>query len=147
MFKKKNEIIKKSTPCQADISSDVLYKKIIEHMNEAVWMGDQNEQTIYVNPQFCKITGYSLVEVIGKDSYEFWDEESKRIIRDVNLSKRKKGVSSSYEGTMLTKTGKKIPVLVSGTPLPGGGTIGIITDLSELKKKEESQTDSEIFLK
>lgn len=139
MFKKKNEIIKKRPPYQADISSDVLYKKIIEHMNEAVWMGDQNERTIYVNPQFCKITGYSLVEVIGKDSYEFWDEESKKIIRDVNLSKRKKGVSSSYEGTMLTKAGKKIPVLVSGTPLPGGGTIGIITDLSELKKKEESE--------
>lgn len=121
------------------LSSDILYKKIVEHMNEAVWMGDSDEKTIYANPKFCKIMGYSLEEMLGKESYEFWDEESARIVKETNLSKRKKDISSSYQGNLLNKQGKKIPVLLSGTSLPDGGTIGIMTDLSELKKKEESE--------
>jgi PAS domain S-box-containing protein len=45
-------------------------------------------------------------------------------------------VSSGYEGDLLTKGGDRIPVLLSGTPLPDGGTIGIMTDLREIRKKE-----------
>lgn len=137
----KKEKIKKisNQEFKPNSASDILYKKMVEHMNEAVWVGDQNERTIYANPKFCKIMEYSLEEMLGKESYEFWDEESAKVVRDVNLSKRKKGISSNYEGNLLTRTGKKIPVLLSGTPLPDGGTIGIMTDLSELKKKEESE--------
>lgn len=121
------------------VHSEILYRKLVEHMNEAVWMGDSNERTVYVNPKFCDITGYTLPEMLGKESYEFWDAESVAHIKHVNLTHRKKGVSSSYEGNLLTKNGNKIPVLVSGTPLPDGGTVGIITDLTELKKKEASE--------
>lgn len=122
-----------------NLSSDILYKKIVEHMNEGVWMGDKNERTIYANPKFCKMMGYSLEEMLGKESYEFWDEESARVVKETNISKRQKDISSSYEGNLLNKNGKKIPVLLSGTSLPDGGTIGIMTDLTELKKKEEAE--------
>ena len=122
-----------------NLPSDILYKKLVEHLNEGVWMGDKDEKTIYANPKFCKMTEYTLEEMLGKESYVFWDEESAEIVRETNEKKRKKGISSSYEGNLLTKNGKKIPVLLSGTPLPNGGTIGIMTDLTELKKKEESE--------
>jgi len=111
----------------------------VEHMNEGVWMGDKNERTIYANPKFCQMMEYTLEEMIGRESYDFWDKESAARVRDVNLTKRKKGISSSYEGNLLTKSGKIIPVLLSGTPLADGGTIGILTDISELKQKEEQE--------
>lgn len=117
-------------------TSAVLYKKLIEHMNEAVWMGDKYERTVYANPKFCELMEYSVEEMLGRESYEFWDEESANRVRNVNVNHRAKGISSSYEGNLLTKSGKKIPVLLSGTPLPDGGTIGIMTDLRDLKKKE-----------
>lgn len=133
------KIILKKTESKNNAPSEVLYGKMVEHMNEAVWVGDEKERTVYANPKFCKLMEYSLEEMLGKESYEFWDEESARVVRDVNTSKRKKGISSSYEGNLQTKSGKKIPVLLSGTPLPDGGTIGIMTDLTELKKKEEAE--------
>jgi len=102
-------------------------------------MGDKDERTIYANPKFCKMTGYTLEEMIGRQSYDFWDEESAKRVKDVNEGKRKQGISSSYEGNLLARDGHKVPVLLSGTPLPDGGTIGIMTDLSELKKKEEKE--------
>lgn len=116
-----------------------LYKNLIENMKEAVWLGDKDENTIYANPEFCKLMGYSLEEMIGKESYYFWDKESSERVKKINRTKRKAGESSTYEGNLLTKSGEQIPVLVSGTPTNDGGTIGIITDLRELKEKEENE--------
>ncbi len=121
------------------ILADTYYKKLVEHMNEGLWMGDKDERTIYANPKFCKMMESSLEDLLGRVSYEFWDDESAKTVLDVNIKKRKKGVSSSYQGNILTATGKKVPVLLSGTPLPDGGTFGIMTDLTELKKKEENE--------
>ncbi|MBN1258594.1 PAS domain S-box protein [Candidatus Peregrinibacteria bacterium] len=123
--------------------SEIKFRRLVENMNEAVWMGDVNERTIYANPKFCKIMEYTLEEMLGRASYDFWTPESAERVRNVNISHRKEGISSSYEGDLLTKSGKKIPVLLSGTPLPDGGTIGIMTDLTELKKKENALRENE----
>lgn len=121
------------------LSQNQVYKKLIDNMNEAVWLGDSNERTVYVNQKFAKMLGYKPEEMIGRESYDFWDNESAERVKNVNNTDRKKGISSSYEGNLLTKDGKKIPVLLSGSPFPGGGTIGIMTDLTELKKKEKKE--------
>lgn len=115
-----------------------LYRKLVENMNEGVWMGDKDERTVYANPKFCELVGYSLKEILGKVSYTFWEPESAKLVRQINERHRKQGISSSYEGNLLTRQGKIIPVRLSGTPLPDGGTIGIMTDLREMKEKHES---------
>jgi len=116
-----------------------VYKKLIDHMNEAVWVGDDEERTIHANPKFCELMGYTLEEMMGRKSYDFWTKESTKRVKATNLGERKKGISSSYEGELLTKDGEVVPVLLSGAPLPDGGTVGIMTDLRELKKKEEKE--------
>lgn len=120
-------------------SPDILFQSLVDHMNEAVWLGDENERTVYANPKFCQMVGYSLREIIGWESYAFWDKESAERVRKVNEKHRARGISSSYEGNILSKSGTMTPVLLSGTPLPWGGTIGIMTNLTELKKKEEAR--------
>ncbi len=118
-------------------SSKIMFKNLVEHMNEAVWVGDENERTVYANPKFCQMVGYSLEEIMGWESYVFWDPESAKKVKTVNEKDRRKGKSSSYEGYLVSKQGSRVPVLLSGSPLPNGGTIGIMTDLSDLKKKNE----------
>ncbi len=116
---------------------NIKYKSLIEHMNEAVWIWDSNECTVYANPRFCELMEMSLSEMLWVQSYHFWDKESAIIVRDNNLKKRKHWESSSYQGSLLSKTGKKVPVLVSWTLLPDGGTISIMTDLTDLKNNEQ----------
>lgn len=113
-----------------------LYRKLVENMDEAVWMGDKEEKTVYANPKFCSIIEYPLNEMIGKQSYDFFDEDSRSRIKKVNETHRKKGISSGYEGNLLTKNGKKIPVYLMGSPLPDGGTIGIMVDLRPIKQQQ-----------
>lgn len=116
--------------------AEVKYRRLVENMNEAVWVGNEKEITVYANPKFCELMGSSLEDIIGRPSYDFWTPESVKRVRKVNLQ-RKKGISSSYEGDLLTRSGKVIPVLLNGTPLPDGGTIGIMTDLREIRRKEK----------
>jgi len=115
------------------------HTRLVENMAEAVWMGDENEKTIYANPKFCELVEYTLEEMLGKESYIFWDEESTKTVRSTNTSKRKRWESSSYHGNLLTKSGKIIPVELHWTPVEWGGTIGIMTDLRNIKEKEESE--------
>ncbi len=111
---------------------NIEYKNILDAMTESIWIGDANERTVYANPNFCRLMEYSLEEMIGKESYVFWDEESTKTVKQ-NNSLRKKGENSKYEWVLKSKSGVLIPVLLSGTPLGNGGTAGIMTDLREIK--------------
>lgn len=116
-----------------------IYMRLVSNITEAVWMGDSKERTLYANPKFCELVGYALEEIKGKVSYSFWDKESAEKVQKVNLNERKKGISSRYFGNLLSRTGEKIPVMINGTPLSDGGTIGIITDLRDMKEKERRE--------
>jgi diguanylate cyclase (GGDEF)-like protein/PAS domain S-box-containing protein len=43
-----------------------LQSRIFEHSEESILITDANKRILSVNPAFCKITGYSYTEVLGK---------------------------------------------------------------------------------
>ncbi|MBU0727644.1 PAS domain-containing protein, partial [Patescibacteria group bacterium] len=119
------------------------YQAMVENMQNGVWVSDKNVKVVYANPKLCSLLGYSFDEIVGKSEYAFWSKSSAIKVRQAIAVDRKKGRSSSYEAQLITKLGEKIPVLALGTPLPDGGSVGIITDLRELKKKEEARLELE----
>lgn len=115
------------------------YKRILDCMSESVWMWNDEEETIYANPNFCNLLWYKLEEMLWRKSYDFWDEESIRIVQE-NNKYRKKWETSKYEWLLKAKDWTLIPVFLSWTPVPGWWTVWIMTDLREvksLKKVEE----------
>ncbi|MBT3864477.1 PAS domain S-box protein [Candidatus Peregrinibacteria bacterium] len=119
--------------------SEKKFRQLVEHMNEGLWVGDENHNTTYVNPKFAEMAGLSKEECLKKDCFDFYDEDSVQDIQ-ANHELRTKGTSSQYELTMMNKNGDKIPLLCSGTPI-SGGTLGIFTNLSLLKEKEQQITE------
>ncbi len=111
---------------------------IAEIMNECLWVGDENFKTIYVNPVFEETTGYSLKECIGKPGDFCFSEKSKNLIKKQH-SLRKKGVTSQYEGVIISKHKKKIPVMISGAPTKTGGSIGLFINLTKVKQLADDQ--------
>lgn len=107
-------------------------------MNECLWVGDHDHKTIYVNPAFEKLSGYNLEECIGRDCSYFFDEDGKKTI-DKHHNLRKTGQSSQYEASMITKDGRKVPLWISGAPSKDGGTIGVFTNLENLRALEKNQ--------
>ncbi|MBP9838469.1 MAG: PAS domain-containing protein [Proteobacteria bacterium] len=122
-----------------DLNKEFLFQRLVENMNEAVWVIAADQKTVYVNPRFCKMMGCALEEVVGLNAYVFFDDASRNRVNYIDKNHRSQGVSSSYEATLLSKTGEEIPVLISGSPINNGNTVGIITDLREVKKREEQE--------
>ncbi len=123
---------------------EIDYKEIIDTMLESVWIGDSNERTVYANPNLLRMLGYTLEELLGEESYIFWDEEGKKTVQ-ANNKLRQQGLKSKYEGNVVTKHGDSIPVLLSGTPLRNGGTAAMMTDLREIRAvREESEHYQEL---
>lgn len=112
------------------------YKIIIENMKESLWVGDKDHKTLYVNPSFERIFGYKKEDWLGKHSYSYFNESNQKLLRDQN-DQRIAGKYSVYEVDVLKKDGGAIPVLMSGAPLPNGGTVGIMADLSEIKESKK----------
>lgn len=113
---------------------------ILTSLKEGIWVLDLEGNTIYANPALSELSGYSLKELKEKvKEMDLFTPEGQEIIKREN-KKRLEGRSSSYETVLLTKDGKKVPVLISGSPyyIDGQvkGTLGVITDISEIKKLE-----------
>lgn len=134
------------TPLETSLEKlkQINFKNILDSMVESIWIWDEYERTVYANPNFCNLLGYSLEEMIGRESYDFWDDESARIVRK-NNELRANGVASKYEWLLKAKNGDLIPVLLSGTPIGNNWTCGIMTDLREIKGiKEQKQRLEEL---
>lgn len=112
---------------------------IADAMNECIWIGDKNHKTIYINPVYEMLSGYSLQECIGRPADFCFDEESKETI-EKHHKLRKKGLPSQYEATMVSKYGKKIPLLISGAPTKTGHIVGVFFNMTKMKELSKQET-------
>ncbi len=86
--------------------------------------------------------GYEPEEIVGKtwiDLTDEMDEDGFKKKRD----ERKKGVSASYELIWRSKSGEKIPTIISATPIHDRdgkfiGTYAVVTEISAQKEAEET---------
>ncbi|MFQ5975368.1 MAG: PAS domain S-box protein [Candidatus Hydrothermarchaeales archaeon] len=115
-------------------------ENIVQTMEEGILIEDENGIITFVNPKTEKRLGYSKEELIGK---HWKDISSPRYIEKMEeeTAKRPKGISSSYEVTILSKTGDEIPILISASPFFEGdifkGVLAVFTDIREQKLTEE----------
>lgn len=118
---------------------------LVQYMDQPVMITDDQENLLYANPKACELIGYRLSELLGRKSYEFCTADAAEIIKQVTTTERRAGMISTYEITMISKTGEKIPLSVNGIPLDDGGTVGILRDLRRLKAAEEEAYKSQHY--
>jgi PAS domain S-box-containing protein len=122
--------------------SKTRYRMLVENMNEGLAIDDENGKLAYVNRAFCRMIGCEPEEVVGKTWTGFTEEMDETGFK-AKRDERKRGVSGSYELTWVSKTGKRVPTIVSATPyydLEGNfvGTYAVITDISAQKEAEQT---------
>lgn len=122
------------------------FHRLVDHMNEGVWVGDAEENTVYTNLSLQKMMGFSKEELLDKTSCDLFDHGSKEILKK-EIEKRKKGIESHYEAGFVTKSGNTIPVLINAAPFGNtGSTMATITDLRMIKATEKRLLQTERFL-
>ena len=119
------------------------YRGIIENMSLGLVEVDTDDQLLYANQSFCDMTGYCTDELAGQRFSPFLIDGEHLEMVEQKLQTRQHGVSDSYEVVMITKSGERKWLLVSGAPLYGDfhrpiGSIGIYLDVTPQKRLEAS---------
>jgi len=132
---------------EALLASEQRYRELLENLPAGVGISGFDEQLTFVNPAFCEIYGYERDELIGMNVLDtIAPEDHERILSETE--KRKTDEKSMYEMPVIRKDGSRRDVRISAVPHRDekgeiDGTIGLITDISETKRAQESLIASE----
>gem|GEM_PF-2191218 len=124
---------------------------IMDIISEGILIVDKQNKIKYANKAFCEKLEYGFDELEGKYTHELFkiaeDAHKRPAIMDGN------NMNSDSSGIQLTtKSGREIWMIISVAPYINAegkeiGTIGVHTDISQIKEKENDLLQKEIKLK
>jgi len=106
----------------------------------------QDGRFCYVNPSFPVVTGYTVDELVGKDSFMIVFPEDKEMVRDNTIKMLKGELLSPYEFRVICKDGsvKWIVETVRSIQYQGRqATLGNYMEITERKQMEDALKESE----
>jgi len=118
--------------------SEEKYRRIVETAGEGFILMDQDLVIVDANDAYCRLLGYARDEILGKRPLDFAAEE----FRQFMVTNRKNILSQEYrelEGSVVTKDGRHVPILIHGNNLRDDqgkiiGNMAFVTDMTEHKK-------------
>ena len=121
--------------------SNERYRTLIESVTDAVVIVDPDGKLTYLNPEYEKISGYPVEELIGRLFTELVPPED----RESTLERFRQGLSGEKtpiaEISILHKDGSQVPVEINSTTLLDAegkpvGRIAVVRDISKRKSLE-----------
>ncbi|HNE18352.1 MAG TPA: EAL domain-containing protein [Turneriella sp.] len=123
------------------------FRRLVETASEGIWTIDEHGSTTFVNRRMAELLGYQPHEMLGTHFLEYIPAEWHGVATQ-QLQRRREGVSESQESVLLHRSGKKIWVMASTSPIRDEagvvvGALAMISDISERKTIEEQLKQSE----
>ena len=117
------------------------YRRIVETTAEGFLLMDEDFVITDVNDAYCRMIGYSRSEIIGKTPLDYVTEDFRQYLK-INRLELAAGDNREIEGTVLSKNGRRIPVLVHSNKLRDDrgtviGNMNFVIDMTERKKSLE----------
>jgi PAS domain S-box-containing protein len=127
--------------------SDARYRQIVDTAYEGVWLLDSDARTLFVNGRTARLLGYEADELLGRRIVDFMDEAS-RATAEGTFIQRLRRASEQFEFRFRRKDGTSFWALIAGSPVRDDkqevvGALGMITDITDLKRTEEALRRSE----
>ncbi|MBB3208988.1 PAS domain S-box-containing protein [Rhodopirellula rubra] len=130
------------------ISSEKLYREIVESAAEGISVVDVDGNIVKTNQVAANMFGYEPEELVGVGIFELIGESSKQSLAS-NFKKRADGVSEATEYRVKHRDGHEVWVLVSSRPLYDDlgdfcGTRNTVINITHRKFAEELTRKAEI---
>lgn len=117
------------------------HENIVQRMLEGIIVEDDQGKITFSNPAAARLLGYTQEELIGTHWTAFCPIDQQPILDAANERQARGFLSDRYEIELLSKEGKRVPVLVSRSAILEDerrvGTMAVFTDITERKRTEE----------
>ena len=118
--------------------SEEKFRRIVETAGEGFILMDEDLKITDVNDAYCHMLGYSRAEILGKTPLDLASDE----FRQFMMANREEILAKEYrefEGTVVAKDGRHVPILIHGNTLRDDqgeviGNMAFVTDMTEHKK-------------
>ncbi len=123
--------------------SDRKYRNLVEAVSDGLAIADLDENIFFANGAACRIFGYPREEIIGMNLCNLVVEDDVDKVK-TGTDLRLEGQSTKYEFSIKRKDGPVRKLHVSASPYYDdngkvAGSIGIFSDVTDLKKAEEER--------
>lgn len=119
---------------------------VMNNMGQGLTVTNGEARFEYVNQAYARIVGCDPSELIGQRPADVTIQEDQTIVQQA-LEDRRQGKTTSYESRFRRRDGTHVHALVTGVPRVKdgeyGGTIAVITDLTERNRMEGALRASE----
>lgn len=117
-----------------------LLQQLVRSTQQGFWYVDAEGRTLEINDAMCEILGRPADEIRGKGVFDFF-KGAEREVLDAELAKRRTGSAGSYQVDVVRPDGTRVPCINNATPISNEkgehiGSIGLWTDLSDVKRQE-----------
>ncbi len=118
------------------------YAALVESMNDGLIYINSSEELLFVNEEFCKITGYSKEELLAKKLFVLNTTDAENEIQKNFFAQLNEGQSGRCECTIITKNNEQAWVQLSGSPIldedqQQTGSMIVFTNISDLKNTQD----------
>ena len=122
-------------------------ESIIQNMTEGIVVHDAEGRCTFANPAVAALLGYAPGELVGSHWSDIIPVDQRPIV-EAAVERRLRGLADRYELEALRKDGRRVPILVSGTPHSdatghSAGSMAVFTAIAELKQAAEALQESE----
>jgi diguanylate cyclase (GGDEF)-like protein/PAS domain S-box-containing protein len=126
---------------EALLESEEHYRRIVETVDQGIWMVNAEHTTIFINKKVVQMLGYTRDEMRGRSFLEFTDAQGRALIESSRHG-CPEGSCRHYDLRLRRKDGGDLWTIVSASPFfdktgEYNGTLITITDITERKKAEE----------
>lgn len=118
--------------------SEEKFRRIVETASEGFLLMNEDLTIVDVNNAYCRMLGYAREELLGKTPFDLASDESREYMQ-ANREAILRQEVREFEGSLMAKDGRTVPVLIHGSTLRDDhgtviGNMAFVTDMTEHKK-------------
>ena len=116
------------------------YKRIVEGLNEGIWLIDRYNNIQFVNQALSDMLGYSVNELLGMPILNLLNDESQAVFKK-QITQRKQGIADIYEIEVIHKDGHEVLIQVESAAMFDvqdnfDGLVEGIKDLTDIHQQQ-----------
>jgi len=136
------DVTRKMQAEKALLDSEMRYRKLFENASDGIFISNQEGYYLDVNSVGCSITGYSREEILKLNRRDLVISED-LAMQPFQDDELRIGKTVLTERRFIRKDGSLIDVEINGNLLPDGNFLGIVRNISERKRAEETRRQLE----